>query len=425
MNGDYAAAASHAERGLAISLGQPGPVRMPAQLVRALLHSLAQEFDEAWARLREAEVFILSRPGEQWPLIAMFTHLLLDDLPTAAAGLDAVIAHMRSIEALDLLPPPLLMQARAELRRGDFAKARIAANEAAALVKSMGGATSEQGNLFGPDCDALLGHLAALSGDREACERHARSCMAAGMARRVVFVVHGRRALGLLALGEGDFEVAAAQMRELDRVATSAGILETPVLGWLADLAEAQLGVQDTSGARATIDRMAAHAATVRTSASENLLARVRGLADSDAQELASSAEGLAAAGLPFEAARSRLLAGQVLRRSRDIGPAKQQLLGAFDVFDALLLEPWRLRAAAELRACGVAVSNELSPQAKLTPQELQVARLAAGGESNADIARSLFLSKKTVEFHLGNVFRKVGVSRRAQLVRVVPALTS
>jgi len=148
-----------------------------------------------------------------------------------------------------------------------------------------------------------------------------------------------------------------------------------------------------------------------------HLRAHALGQAEPDPEALEESASLLRL--VPFESARSRLSAGQVYRRRKQLGAARRQLTGAFDAFDALGATPWRERAAAELRACGAAVHEQPAAAADLTPQELQVARLAADGESNAQIAMTLFLSKKTVEFHLGKAFRKLGVTRRAQLAKV------
>jgi DNA-binding CsgD family transcriptional regulator len=427
LRGDRETAGREVDRALALARGLPGPIRMPGQLVRATLHAIARENTQARVLLAQAAPFLASRPGEQWPLIAAMTLFVLDELVAAANSLDMIIAAMRRMGVLDLLPSPLMMAARVDFRRGDWAKARIAAHEAASLVSSLGGSTSETGGVLEPECAATLAMLEAAAGEATECRRHARICLAYGTAHRIAFMVgHGRRALGLLELGGGDFEAAAVQLRELDAMASAAGIHDTPMLPWLADLAEAELATGDRAAAGAALGRLVEHAAIVSTPAAEGLLLRVRALADGrpDPEALVASAALLHQAGVPFESARSRLSAGLVYRRRKQLAQARQQLISAFDVFDALGAVPWRDRAGAELRASGAAVPDQAPLAADLTPQELQVVRLAADGESNAQIAMTLFLSKKTVEFHLGKAFRKLGVNRRSQLAKI-PGLTA
>jgi DNA-binding CsgD family transcriptional regulator len=423
MRSDRAGAEQAADRSVELAKDLPGPVRMPGLIVRAAVHAMVLEHDDARAMLREAAPFIAARPGEQWPLIAPFLLFLLDDVHAAAQGLDVVIAAMRRFEVLDLLPNPLLLSSRLQFRRGDWARARITAHEAMSLVSSLGGSTSEAGSLLEPECAAVMALLEAATGNGPECRRHARECLAFGTAHRRDFLVgHGRRAFGVLALGTGEYEAVVMHLRELDEMARANGLADTPMLPWLSDLAEAELATEDPAAA-ATIARLADQAATIGTPASRGLHLRLHTLAsrEPDPEALEESAGLLRA--VPFESARSRLSAGQVHRRRKQIGAARRQLTGAFDAFDALGAEPWRQRAAAELRACGAAVPEQPAAAADLTPQELQVVRLAVDGESNAHIAATLFLSKKTVEFHLGKAFRKLGVNRRAQLARI-PGLT-
>lgn len=426
LRGDRATAAREADRAIELARDLPGPVRMPGLIVRATLHAMALEHDRARNLLDQAAPWIAARPGEQWPLIAPMLAFLLDDLNVAAQGLEFVISAMRRFGVIDLLPTPLLLQSRLELRRGDWARSRIAAHEAYSLVSSLGGSASETGSVLEADCAAAMAVLEAATGDAEACMRHARICLAFGTAHGTDFMIgHGRRAFGLLALGAGDYEAAAMQFQELDDMASAYGLSDTPILPWLADLAEAELATDDRAAATVTIERMAEHAATVGTPASEGLLLRCRALASAepDPEALEESAGLLRRAGVPFESARSRLSAGQVHRRRKQLGHARQQLISAFDAFDALGAAPWRERTGAELRASGATVPDQAPVAADLTPQELQVVRLAADGESNAQIAMTLFLSKKTVEFHLGKAFRKLGVNRRSQLAKI-PGLT-
>jgi DNA-binding CsgD family transcriptional regulator len=124
----------------------------------------------------------------------------------------------------------------------------------------------------------------------------------------------------------------------------------------------------------------------------------------------------------PFERARTELLYGEVLRRERQPKKARDHLRSALDSFEQLGAEPWAERARAELRASGeTARRRDPSLIDELTAQELQIARAVATGATNKEVAAQLFLSPRTVEFHLRHVFAKLGISSRSQLAAFGP----
>jgi DNA-binding CsgD family transcriptional regulator len=131
---------------------------------------------------------------------------------------------------------------------------------------------------------------------------------------------------------------------------------------------------------------------------------------------------------IPFEQARTLLCAGEALRRARRPADARLPLDWALGVFDGLGAKPWAARTRAELAASGVKhrriTMGASGPNglAELSPQELQVARIAARGQSNVEVAAALFVSRKTVEAHLTRVYRKLGIRSRTQLARMLLA---
>jgi DNA-binding CsgD family transcriptional regulator len=119
----------------------------------------------------------------------------------------------------------------------------------------------------------------------------------------------------------------------------------------------------------------------------------------------------------PFDRARTELAYGEHLRRARRRIDAREQLRSALETFQDLQARPWAERASQELRASGeTARKRDVSTTAALTPQELQVAQLVRQGMSNRDVASQLFVSPRTVDFHLRNVFAKTGVTSRVEL---------
>ena len=119
----------------------------------------------------------------------------------------------------------------------------------------------------------------------------------------------------------------------------------------------------------------------------------------------------------PFDAARVRLAYGERLRRSGLPAESRTYLEAALAVFQELGAAPWASRAELELRATGRTRMPSRAPDADaLTPQELQIARLAASGMTNKQIAERLFLSPRTVSGHLYQIFPKLGITTRAAL---------
>ena len=122
----------------------------------------------------------------------------------------------------------------------------------------------------------------------------------------------------------------------------------------------------------------------------------------------------------PFDRARTEFAYGEHLRRTRRRVAAREHLRNALDVFDDLQAIPWSERAKTELRASGESIRKREAPTSTtLTPQELQVAQLVQRGLSNRDAAARLFVSPRTVDFHLRNIFTKTGIGSRTELAQL------
>ena len=124
----------------------------------------------------------------------------------------------------------------------------------------------------------------------------------------------------------------------------------------------------------------------------------------------------------PWEHARAELRLGERLRRARRPLEARRPLRSALAAFEELGALPWAERARAELAAAGARPRNERQPHARaaLTAQELRIARLVAEGRTNKEAAAELYLSPKTVGYHLGKIYAKLGIHSRAELVRLL-----
>jgi DNA-binding CsgD family transcriptional regulator len=121
----------------------------------------------------------------------------------------------------------------------------------------------------------------------------------------------------------------------------------------------------------------------------------------------------------PFDRARTELVFGEFLRRDGRRKEARLHLRAALDGLERLGAAAWAERARDELRASGeTARERDPSTADQLTPQERQIVRFVAEGSTNKQVAAQLFLSPRTVDHHLRNVFLKLGISSRAELIR-------
>jgi DNA-binding CsgD family transcriptional regulator len=126
------------------------------------------------------------------------------------------------------------------------------------------------------------------------------------------------------------------------------------------------------------------------------------------------------------ELARARLLYGEWLRREHRRVDAREQLRAAHEMFTAMGAEAFAERARGELLATGETVRKRtVETRDELTAQEAQVARLARDGRTNPEIGAQLFISPRTVEWHLRNVFTKLGIRSRRELHDALPDVPS
>ncbi|MCG5219052.1 LuxR C-terminal-related transcriptional regulator [Streptosporangium sp. KLBMP 9127] len=310
------------------------------------------------------------------------------------------------------LPVVLEFVATADRLAGRLARSQAVSEEGLALAREAGYENTVAAHL------ANLAVLAALRGEEEPCERQAREALAIALPHRVGLRAGvAAYALAMRELCLGRYASAHDRFRAIAVAGPGAG---HPTVAWRAtpDRVEAAVGAGDEAGARAALsayERSTEHAAT---SESRALLARCRGLAES-AEE--AFGEALRLHTNPFEAARTALLLGERLRRAQRPGQARAHLRMAWETFEQAGARPWARRAQEELRAAG---ENGGAPPSgvldALTPQELRIAGLVADGLSSKQIAAQLFLSPRTVEYHLYKIYPKLGIGSRTDLARLV-----
>jgi DNA-binding CsgD family transcriptional regulator len=268
----------------------------------------------------------------------------------------------------------------------------------------------------------VLGWVAAIQGDDEGLARCSEMLAAEagrGLALPAATLAWGR---GERALAEGRAADALSELRPVAEVrpgfghplvaiASASSLVEAAVRARHPELAEEPI---------ARLTEWVQHAEPrQRAPMLERALALVAESADASAQHYEEALRLHQLGGGAFDLARTQLLYGELLRRERKRREARTLLRAAMAGFEHVGAAPWAQRASVELRATGESVGRRDENAApRLTPQELQIARLVADGRSNKDIAAQLFLSHRTVEYHLSKVFTKLGIGSRMELMR-------
>jgi len=264
----------------------------------------------------------------------------------------------------------------------------------------------------------------AWRGNPEACRAAAAESLAAAGGRLIGDELNARGALGLLALGLGRHEDAVDELVPAERVWIASTHVEPSAVSFLPDLVEAHLHCGHREDARASLARFRVAAERAERRWALAAVARCEGMLEDDYDEPFERSLALVEASpLALERARTHLAYGERLRRSGRRRDARPHLRLAHEAFSAVDAAPWAERAAAELRATGESVGPRTPDRrGELTPQELQIAQLIAEGKTNKEIAAQLYLSPKTIEYHLANAYRKLEIHSRAELTRVVAA---
>jgi DNA-binding CsgD family transcriptional regulator len=326
----------------------------------------------------------------------------------------ALVDQARARGSIGLLPSGLSQQSWADTMLGNYRDARIGAAEGRQLALDLG-------QTFWADwmCGTLA-YLAAIEGDEDVCRDYAGQVRATEQSAAAA--PWAEAALIVLDLGYGR---VTESLTRAQAAATGPAWHHPNITRMAPDLVEAAIRLGQLSQATGAADLFGRWAPLVGQPWAAALHARCQALiADgADAERHYERALGLHDQDLrPFDQARTQLLYGEWLRRERRKRDARVQLLASLRTFDVLGARPWANRARTELTATGTTAPQPAAPDmlAALTPQELQITRLAARGLANRDIAAHLFLSPRTVAYHLYKAYPKLGISSRAELPALV-----
>jgi len=399
-------------RGLAKLTGQlAGPPDHPARLATLALFDPVGQGAEILRRVRRTAPLDVPNPDAQFEVAAAAAAVWADNL--ALPFLRAASAGYRADGRLALLAQTLVFEAWAEIREG---AARVAITAAAEAVQLAQETRQVRYAVVGQLAEAIA---SVEMGADEPAERLITTAEAmllplgANPLLSEVALARGRQALAR----ERYAEAYAHLLRIFD---PNDAAYQQFVRGWvLADLADA---AAQGEGDREVVDEFLREWEAVATqTGAPHLDVQLRYakaiLADRDAEPLYLSAMSAGAEGWPYYAARAQLAYGTWLRRQHRRTESRAPLREAAQSFEALGQLRLAERARRELRASGEAPRRRKPESwAQLTPQELQIAQLAAEGLSNREIGERLYLSHRTVGSHLYRLFPKLGVTSRRQL---------
>ncbi|HEV3354073.1 MAG TPA: AAA family ATPase [Acidimicrobiales bacterium] len=397
-----------------IARAAPPPIG-PARAVDLLLDGLAllvdAGLDKAAALLRRAgNAFRRGdtpvREDLRWLRLACATASATWDHESWYALACRDIQLRRDNGALAFLPIALNNLALLVVLQGDLGGAAVLLAEA----EDINEVTGSEYTLYGA---SLLAALRGREGDAAPLIDATVTSAAAEGRGHVVRAANW--ALATLYNGLGQYDRAFAAAREADA--------QPPDWAWdlyLHELVEAAVRAGELDIATEALDRLATTTGALGTDWPLGVEARSRALVigSAAAEDLYREAiDRLGRTPMRVELARAHLLFGEWLRRERRRRDAREQLRTAHELFLEMDMEAFAERAARELRATGAtARKRSVDTSGDLTPQEAQIAQLASEGLSNPEIGSRLFLSPRTVEYHLGKVFTKLQIRSRTEL---------
>jgi DNA-binding CsgD family transcriptional regulator len=410
-----------AERAFALAKGLGGEVEAMAAVALGCGLVLSAETD-AGLELFERYGAVVEKP-EVWhsapelPGMYACLHASIERFDTADRLFTAMTTSAREHGAVRALPYPLSGRALVDLELGRWPAALAGAQEAVDLSREMAGPAMLASSL------AALAQVEASMGRPQATRAHAGESLA--ICKQLnAWAVEPEPVLALasLALSLGEHEEAVGVWSQTT-VDIREWVLEP---GWehLDDvMIEASVRAGRTAQAERELADLEAKAQRTGRTWAHAVAARCRGLlatsADLD-EHFTRALEWHDRAPLPFARARTELCYGERLRRARRRVDAREQLARASATFHALGATIWAERAERELAAAGYSrqAPAEQSPWAELTAAETRVARVILEGATYDEAASALFVSPRTIESHLRQIYRKVGVRSRSEMTR-------
>jgi DNA-binding CsgD family transcriptional regulator len=394
---------------------RPGPPRAMDMLLDGLAIRFTDGYAAGAAVLKRALVAVRDEGGRsgqdvRWPWIArrVAPDLFDDDTWHALATRNVQLA--RDSGALVVLPLALNLLALVRCFEGDLAAAATLLDEADEIADATGTAAIMFGRILYAGCrgDDVAGLRSIDAAERAATARG-----------EGVVLTFGDHARALLHNGLGRHAEALAPAQR------AAARDELMLSVWaLPELAEAASRSGRMDLATDAADRLAVRTRAAATELALGMEARTRALvSDGETAEglYREALERLGGCRFALDLARAQLLYGEWLRREQRRVDARRQLRTAYERFEAMGAEVFAQRARRELLATGETVrARTLEKRPVLTAQEAQIAQLASDGLSNPEIGARLFISPRTVQYHLRKVFAKLDISSRTQLHRAL-----
>jgi DNA-binding CsgD family transcriptional regulator len=341
-----------------------------------------------------------------------------DELERAKQSFEWLIGRSREMGDEGSLPYVLVLAAQVECVRGDLALAAQHADEGYEITEQAGQAT------LGAYLLALRALAHAEAGEADlARERAARALDLADRTSGRPAEHFALAALGLIELSVGRPREAAAALGPLVEFLRRERIREPGTARVAPDQVEALIALGELDAAAELLDWFAANAASLRRPSALAAAARCRGLllaergdVDGALDDLGRAVELSQPVPIPLERGRALLAHGAVHRRARHKRAARESLESARTTFEEIGASAWAERALAELARVG----GRSASAGELTPTEGRVAELVAEGLQTKQVAAALFVSPKTVEGHLTNIYAKLGVHSRTELARQI-----
>ena len=362
---------------------------------------------KAW---REDAADYFRRPGLNpfHPVVGVsYTYL---DYAFGRQLLDAVHETART-RSPQMLPQVLATLTHVDITFGEWPLALAHATEGSELAGVLG---QEGTRAFAL---ATLATIEAGMG-REEARTHADQAieLAARSAARSM-QAYGCHAIGLLELGRGRVDEAIAAFEETARLMREWGIVDPLLIPWIPNLVEAYVHSGRLQPAKMLVAELT-ELAGVRACRGPRPPLRGAPAWSRTTSTAHFSLRSTCTTACPdgFDRARTELAYAERLRRAGRRREARPHLHTAIEVFRRLGATPWQQRAEAELGGTAEHIHSRSDPMQGLSPQELQVALLVGSGATNREAAAALFVTAKTVEYHLGHVYQKLGVRSRTEL---------